>query len=69
LSDTNGNDIEELLGAVDEYGAAEPEEALEALQDLLRFAWNLMTEGQRTALIESEEAQALLNAEDDEAED
>jgi hypothetical protein len=65
LSDTNGTDIEELLGAVDEYGATDPEEALESLADLLRVAWNLMTEGQRSTLLASDEAQALLAAEDE----
>ncbi len=62
MSDTDGEDIEELLGAIDDYGAADPEEALEMLQDLLRAAWILMTESQRSALLASDEAQAILAA-------
>ena len=36
-----------------------------ALQELLRTAWGLMAEAQQAALVESDEAQALLNPDTD----
>ena len=45
-----------------ELGTVDPEHEIAALQDLLRAAWGLMTEAQQTALLESDEAQAVLRA-------
>ncbi len=61
MSGTSETDIESLIDAARTYGTDDPEQEIAALQDLLRTAWGLMTETQRTALVESDEAQALLN--------
>jgi hypothetical protein len=66
MSDTDGIDIEDLIAAAQISGAGDPEQEIAALQDLLRVAWGLMTERQQVDFIESEEAQAVLDAEEDE---
>jgi hypothetical protein len=65
MSGTAENDIESLLDAARELGTEDPEDEIEALQDLLRAAWNLMTEAQQTALMQSDEALAVLEGDDD----
>jgi hypothetical protein len=69
MSDTDGSDIEDLIAAAQISGAGDPEQEIAALQDLLRVAWGLMTERQQADLVESEEAQAVLEAEDDDPEE
>jgi len=69
MSDTDGIDIEDLIAAAQIAGAGDPEQEITALQDLLRLAWGLMTERQQADMIESDEAQAVLDAEDDEPEE
>jgi hypothetical protein len=69
MSDTDGIDIEDLIAAAQIAGAGDPEHEITALQELLRFAWGLMTERQQADLVESDEAQAVLEAEDDEPEE
>ena len=69
MSDTDGIDIEDLIAAAQIAGAGDPEQEIAALQDLLRAAWALLTERQQSDLIESEEAQTVLDAEDGEAEE
>jgi hypothetical protein len=69
MSDTDGIDIEDLIAAAQIAGAGDPEQEIATLQDLLRLAWGLMTERQQADMIESDEAQAVLEAEDDEAEE
>jgi hypothetical protein len=65
MSGIGENDIESLIEAARSYGTDDPEQEIAALQDLLRTAWGLMTETQQSALVESDEAQALLNPEVD----
>jgi hypothetical protein len=60
MSGTDETDIESLIDAARLSGAVDPEPEITALQDLLRVAWSLMSETQQAALIESDEAQALL---------
>ena len=69
MSGTAENDIESLLDAARELGTEDPEDEIEALQDLLRAAWNLMTEAQQTALMQSDEALAVLEGDDDDADE
>lgn len=69
MSDSEGVDIEDLLTAAQIAGAGDPEQEIEGLQDLLRAAWGLMSERQQADLLESDEAQALLEDEDDEEEE
>lgn len=69
MSDTDGIDIEDLIAAAQISGAGDPEQEIAALQDLLRLAWGLMTERQQADMIESDEAQAVLDAEEDEPEE
>jgi hypothetical protein len=69
MSGTADNDIENLLDAARELGTEDPEDEIEALQDLLRAAWNLMTEAQQTALMQSEEALAVLEGGDEDADE
>jgi hypothetical protein len=66
MSGSAETDIENLLDAARELGTEDPDEEIGALQDLLRAAWNLMTEVQQTALMQSDEAQAVLEPEIDE---
>jgi hypothetical protein len=61
MSGTSDIDIESLIEAATSYGTDDPEHEIAALQDLLRTAWGLMTETQQAALVESDEAQGLLN--------
>jgi hypothetical protein len=70
MSGTDGSDIDDLIDAARRHGASDPELEITALQDLLRVAWSLMTERQQETLLESVEAQEVLEAdEDDELED
>jgi hypothetical protein len=63
MSDLNGLDIEDLIEAA---SSDDPTDEVAALQDLLRAAWNLMTGGQREALLQGDEAQSLLEGLDEE---
>ena len=69
MSDSDGVDIEELLTAAQIAGAGAPEQEIEGLQDLLRAALGLMYERQQADLVESDEAQAVLQAEEEEGEE
>ncbi len=69
MSDSDGVDIEDLLTAAQIAGAGDPEQEIEALQDLLRAAWGLMSERQQVDLVDSDEAQAVLQAEEGEGEE
>lgn len=69
MSGTTGVDIDDLLDAARTLGAVDPEQEIMALQDLLRASWGLMTETQQIGLIETDEAQAVLNPEEDESEE
>ena len=69
MSGAADNDIESLIDAARTYGTADPEDEVEALQDLLRAAWALMTERQQAALMESDEALAVLSPDDDESDE
>jgi len=66
MSGSAETDIEVLLDAARELGTEDPEEEINALQELLRAAWNLMTEAQQTTLMQTDEAQAVLEPEKDE---
>ena len=66
MSGSAETDIENLLDAASELGTEDPEEEINALQELLRAAWNLMTEAQQTTLMQTDEAQAVLEPEEDE---
>jgi len=67
MSGAGDTDIEGLIDAARSLGTADPEHEIATLQDLLRAAWGLMTEAQQTALMESDEAQAALTTDEDEA--
>jgi hypothetical protein len=69
MSGTSDNDVESLIEAARNYGTDDPEQEIEALQDLLRAAWNLMTERQQASLMQSDEALTVLEAEEDSDED
>jgi hypothetical protein len=70
MSGTSDHDVESLIEAARNYGTDDPEQEIEALQDLLRAAWNLMTERQQASLLQSDEALTVLEAEEsDEDED
>jgi uncharacterized membrane protein len=69
MSGTTDNDVESLIEAARNYGTDDPEQEIEALQDLLRAAWNLMTERQQAALLQSDEALTVLEAEEDESDE
>jgi hypothetical protein len=69
MSGTSENDVESLIEAARNYGTDDPEQEIEALQDLLRTAWNLMTERQQAALLQSDEALTVLEADEDESEE
>lgn len=70
MSGSVETDIENLIDAAREMGTEDPEEEIDALQDLLRAAWNLMTDAQQAALMQSDEALAVLEHEaEDEADD
>ena len=69
MSGAGETDIESLIDAARLSGAVDPEHEISALQDLLRVTWSLMSETQQAALIESDEAQALLAEDADEAEE
>ena len=64
MSGTSDNDVESLIEAARNYGTDDPEQEIEALQDLLRAAWNLMTERQQASLLQSDEALTVLEAEE-----
>jgi len=63
MSGTSDHDVESLIEAARNYGTDDPEQEIEALQDLLRAAWNLMTERQQASLLQSDEALTVLEAE------
>ena len=65
MSGTSDRDVESLIEAARNYGTDDPEQEIEALQDLLRAAWALMTERQQAALLQSDEALTVLEAEGD----
>jgi hypothetical protein len=67
MSGASDDDIESLIEAARSSGALDPEREIAALQDLLRIAWSLMTETQQAALLESDEAKAVLTPEEDES--
>ena len=69
MSGTSDHDVESLIEAARNYGTDDPEQEIEALQDLLRAAWNLMTERQQASLLQSDEALTVLEAEEDSDED
>jgi hypothetical protein len=69
MSGTSDHDVESLIEAARNYGTDDPEQEIEALQDLLRAAWNLMTERQQASLLQSDEALTVLEAEGDSDED
>lgn len=69
MSGAADNDIENLIDAAQAYGAGDPDQEIEALQDLLRAAWALMTERQQAALLETDEALTVLSPDEDEAEE
>ncbi|HEY7577957.1 MAG TPA: hypothetical protein VH855_10200 [Acetobacteraceae bacterium] len=69
MSGTTDHDVESLIEAARNYGTDDPEQEIEALQDLLRAAWNLMAERQQAALLQSDEALTVLEAEEGSDED
>lgn len=69
MSDTDGLDVEDLIAAAQIASAGDPEQEIAALQELLRLAWGLMPERQQNELLETDEAQAVLEAEEDESEE
>ena len=69
MSGTSDHDVESLIEAARNYGTDDPEQEIEALQDLLRAAWNLMTERQQASLLQSDEALTVLEAEEESDED
>ena len=69
MSGTSDLDVESLIEAARNYGTDDPEQEIEALQDLLRAAWNLMTERQQASLLQSDEALTVLEAEAEPDED
>jgi acyl-CoA reductase-like NAD-dependent aldehyde dehydrogenase len=69
MSGTSDHDVESLIEAARNYGTDDPEQEIEALQDLLRAAWNLMTERQQASLLQSDEALTVLEAEGEADED
>ncbi|HEX4174040.1 MAG TPA: hypothetical protein VHY82_16340 [Acetobacteraceae bacterium] len=69
MSGTSENDVESLIEAARNYGTDDPEQEIEALQDLLRVAWSLMTERQQAALLQSDEALTVLEAEEGESDE
>ena len=66
MSGASDTDIESLIDAARSLGTADPDQEIATLQDLLRTAWGLMTEAQQIALMESDEAQTALAADEDE---
>jgi hypothetical protein len=69
MSGAGDNDIENLIDAARVYGTGDPEQEVEALQDLLRAAWSLMTERQQAQLLETDEALAILSPDEDESDE
>jgi hypothetical protein len=69
MSGTSDLDVESLIEAARNFGTDDPEQEIEALQDLLRAAWNLMTERQQASLLQSDEALTVLEAEEGSDED
>jgi hypothetical protein len=69
MSGTSDHDVESLIEAARNFGTDDPEQEIEALQDLLRAAWNLMTERQQASLLQSDEALTVLEAEEGSDED
>lgn len=69
MSNSDGVDVEDLIAASQIASAGDPEQEIASLQELLRLAWGLMTERQQNDLLESDEAQEVLQAEEDEPEE
>ena len=69
MSGSAETDIETLIDAARTSGTIDPEQEIAALQDLLRAAWGLMSDAQQAALLHSDEAQAVLEAEEDETDE
>lgn len=69
MSDIEGVDVEDLIAAAQIASAGDPEQEIASLQELLRLAWGLMTERQQNDLIDSDEAQQVLAAEEEEEPD
>jgi hypothetical protein len=69
MSDTDGVDVEDLIGAAQTYAAGDPDQEIAVLQDLLRAAWGLMTERQQSDLADSDEAQTVLQPDDEDEEE
>lgn len=65
MSDAEGVDVEDLIAAAQIASAGDPEQEIASLQELLRLAWGLMTERQQNELIDSDEAQEVLQAEEE----
>ncbi len=65
MSGESEPDIEYFIELARTHGADDPEREIGDLQDLLRVAWTLMTSSQRTSLVESDEAQAMMEDDDD----
>lgn len=68
MSGADGVDVEDLIAAAKIVSAGDPEQEIAALQDMLRVAWGLMTERQQSDMMESDEAQELLLAEEEDEE-
>jgi hypothetical protein len=64
MSGTDSVDVEDLIAASQIASAGDPEQEIAALQDLLRLAWGLMTERQQADMLETDEAQEILAAEE-----
>jgi hypothetical protein len=69
MSGGGETDIESLIDAARTSGVSDPDQEIATLQDLLRIAWDLMSEAQQTALLESDEAQSVLASDRDESDE
>jgi hypothetical protein len=57
-------DIEYFIELARSHGVDDPEREISDLQELLRVAWALMTASQRASLVESDEAQTMMEDDD-----
>ena len=69
MSGGGETDIESLIDAARHSGVIDPDQEIATLQDLLRIVWDLMSEAQQTALLESDEAQSVLASDRDESDE
>ena len=69
MSGGGETDIESLIDAARTSGVIDPDQEIATLQDLLRIVWDLMSEAQQTALLESDEAQSVLASDRDESDE